>query len=95
MKTKSDWEKKLARHIFCCDGDWCDGSHVNHNKEDREFVKGLVQQARQEGIEEAIKFMKGKIIDMPVGSGMPLVVKEAQVRKWLNNKSELKKKGIK
>ena len=96
-KLKSDWEKEQKEHFEAnmLDGDRLEdcGKAMLSAESAFEYLIDALQWARQGGIEEAIEFMKGKVIDMPVGSGRLLVVKEAQVRNWLNRKSELKKKG--
>lgn len=47
----------------------------------KKYIETAITKARYSGIDETVDFMKGKVIDMPVGSGMPLVVKESFVRK--------------
>lgn len=70
-----------------------DGSGYNYDFEMNTFTSFVekvfslgIKKGREEGgkeiIEEAVKFMKGKMIDMPMGSGMPLVIHEAHLRNW-------------
>ena len=49
------------------------------------YQKEIVKE-KKEMMEEFIKFMKGKIIDMPVGSGFPLVIKEGHLRNLFAHK---------
>ena len=71
--------KSLVRHMSAM--------HPKEYLTKEERLKTLfshhLSKAYEKGVEETIKFMKGKIISMPVGSNPPLVMPEALVRNFL------------
>lgn len=81
---KTSWEREFDEKIRLEEPEgWWKSDLVDETELIEEKVKAFIRQVRQEAVEEAIGFMKGKVIDMPVGSGIPLVVSEAQVIGWL------------
>ena len=89
MKAKkTSWEKEFEKEFVHRDKDFGQEYTGGTPSLIKAFIRQVRQEAYQEGIEEAIEFMKGKVIDMPVGSGVPLVVKEAQVIGWLTKEKK-------
>ena len=81
QKIEGEWEKRIKIIEGVEGGCWVyindDCINLSDDKKPLvDFISSLLASERQRCVEEAVKYMKGRSIDMPVGSPTPVIVTE-------------------